>query len=85
MALSIKNIELEQLARELSKLTGDNITEVILSALKEKFMKINKKQVGNKTLAKELTEIANRCSKLKLKDKRTAEQILAYDKEGISN
>ncbi len=36
MAMSIKNPELEQLAQELSRLTGSSKTEVIRQALKEK-------------------------------------------------
>lgn len=36
MALSIKNSEVDRLARELAELTGENLTEAISKALKER-------------------------------------------------
>lgn len=83
MALSIKNEELEALARELSQKTGENITETILLSLKERFMRINKKKSSTITLSEELLEIAKRCKKLKVKDKRTADQIIGYNNKGL--
>lgn len=36
MALSINNKEVDRLARDLAKLTGENLTEAITNALKER-------------------------------------------------
>ena len=40
MPLSIRNSEVERLARALSRLTGEGLTQTILQALRERYQRV---------------------------------------------
>jgi antitoxin VapB len=82
MALSIKNPQAEQLARELARETGENLTEVILKALHERLQRV-KARARPRGLAEQLDEIAVRCAGLPVLDTRSEDEILGYDENGI--
>ncbi len=82
MALSIKNTETETLARQVSKLTGESITDAIRVALEERRDRLRRARQGH-TLADELNEIALRCARRPVVSKLTADEILGYDESGI--
>ena len=82
MALSIKHPEADQLARELSRVTGLSITDAILKALRE--------QLGRETgrsrtsgMAEDLRAISDRCGALPVLDLRTPEEIIGFDEHGL--
>lgn len=80
MALSIENPEIERIARELSKVTGETVTEVIIQALKERLeRKIG--QPKGKQLREEIERIQNRIGRLSRLDDRSEEEILGYKDE----
>ncbi|MBN1961463.1 MAG: type II toxin-antitoxin system VapB family antitoxin [Deltaproteobacteria bacterium] len=82
MPLSIKNNEVEQLARELAKKTGESITAVLLSALKDKLRhEQERKNIPN--ILAELEAIRKRCAKYTVLDNRSTEDILGYDENGL--
>ena len=74
MALSIKNPEADDLARELAARTGTGLTEAVLLALREQLRRTPRTQEAD--LATELLAIGARCSALPVLDPRTAEEIL---------
>jgi len=82
MALSIKNSEVDRLARELSEITGETITEAIAQALKERLERETGKPKG-KQLREEIERIQNRVDRLSRLDDRSNEEILGYDKHGL--
>lgn len=82
MALSIKNSEVDRLARELSEITGESITEAIAQALKERLERETGKPKG-KQLREEIERIQNRIDRLSRLDDRSDEEILGYDKHGL--
>ncbi|NBC64392.1 MAG: antitoxin [Bacteroidetes bacterium] len=82
MALSIKNSEVDRLARELSKATGETITEAISKALKERLERETGKPKG-KHFREEIERIQNRIQRLSRLDDRSDEEILGYDKHGL--
>ncbi|MCG2587395.1 type II toxin-antitoxin system VapB family antitoxin [Rhodohalobacter sulfatireducens] len=82
MALSIKNSEVDRLARELSDITGETITEAIAKALKERLERETGKPKG-KQLREEIERIQNRIHRLTCLDERSDEEILGYDKHGL--
>jgi antitoxin VapB len=82
MALSIKNAEAERLARELSSRTGETITQVIVTALREK-LKREKGRRRSGSLREDLLEISRRCAALPDLDTRTPDEILGYDERGL--
>lgn len=81
MALNIKDPEADALARQLAARTGESLTQAVLNALKERLARTEK--AGRPGLARELAAIRVRCGKLKVKDARSAEEIIGYDAHGV--
>lgn len=79
MALSIRNRELEKLARALAELTGHSMTEEILLALEERKALL---ETGMSKLER-LKELCRACAALPDLDTRSAEDILDYDEQGL--
>jgi antitoxin VapB len=82
MALSIKHPEADRLARELARRTGESLTDAVVTALRERLRR-EEGRVRSRDLQKELEAIAQRCSRLPVLDRRTAEEILGYDRNGV--
>lgn len=82
MALNIRNKEADRLATELAKRTGDTKTEAVVKALREKLNRMLR-QRPRRRLADDLEEIADRCARLPILDRRSADEILGYDDEGL--
>jgi len=81
MALSIKNDEVEGLARELAHVTGESITQVILHALQQQAQRLQAKQSETAVLAR-ILRATERCAALPDRDSRSAEDILGYEADG---
>jgi len=80
MALNIKDPEADALARQLAARTGESLTEAILNALKERLARTER--AGGPGLLRELAAIRRRCARLKVKDARSADEIIGYDASG---
>ena len=81
MALSIKNPEAEELARELARRTGKSITLAVTEALRDAIQRLR----GRRTVPsvrEAILEISMRCSELPDLDGRQADEILGYDEQG---
>ena len=79
MAINIKNAEADKLARELSKITGETITEAVIKSLAERLEREKNKQITPLPLQQELLNIAKRYQSLPTLDNRTEEEILGYN------
>ncbi|HTB04785.1 MAG TPA: type II toxin-antitoxin system VapB family antitoxin [Bradyrhizobium sp.] len=82
MALSIKDPETEQLARNLAQLTGENITTATKRALEERLRRL-RGHSRKAALLEDLADIRRRWSALPVLDERTSEEILGYDEHGL--
>ena len=82
MALSIKNIEVERLARELAEKTGESLTGVIQTALQERLERF-KHQRKSQILLSQLREILHRVDQLPVLDSRSPDEIIGYDENGL--
>ena len=82
MALSIKDPETEQLARELARLTGENITTATKRAIEEKLRRVGRHS-RKAVLLQDLADIRRRWSALPVLDDRSSEDILGYDEHGL--
>ncbi len=81
MALNIKHPEVDRLARELAARTGETITETVLNALRERL-----KREGAKSplsLKDEILVISRRCAALPDLVRRSADEIIGYDENGL--
>lgn len=82
MALSIKNSEVDRLARELAEITGENLTEAIARALKERL----ERETGRRHVSRirdELKRIQQRVDRLPRLDDRSDEELIGYDEQGL--
>lgn len=79
MAINIKNAEADRLARELSEITGETITEAVIKSLAERLEREKNKQTTSVPLQEELLSIAKRYQALPTLDNRTEEEILGYN------
>jgi antitoxin VapB len=82
MALSIKHPTADQLARELSALTGETITDAIINALEERLARY-RLQRSVQHLSDEIMMISEHCSSLPVLDSRNPDEILGYGEKGI--
>ena len=82
MALNIRNRETEELAAEVANLTGETKTEAVRRALQDRLTRLRRDRVKRR-LADELDQIAKRCARLPVQDRRTAEEILGYGENGL--
>lgn len=84
MALNIKSDEADQLARELSGLTGETITEAVTQALKERLDRRKRESDTVRRAARNaaIDAICRRAAKVPTRDARSADEILGYDDRG---
>jgi antitoxin VapB len=82
MALNIKHPEADRLARELARRRGESITDAVLSAIREQ-LKRERAKTRAPGLADELMAIGRRFTSLPVLDKRSEDEILGYDKDGL--
>ncbi len=82
MALSIRNPETEKLARQVSRLTGETLTEAIGKSLWERLQRL-KRNRKNRNLRRDIDKILARVDALPELDTRTADEIVGYDQNGL--
>jgi antitoxin VapB len=82
MALSIRNVKAERLARELAAESGENITQAITRALEERLQRMRGRSMAI-DLAEEIMKIGKRCSEIPDQDQRPPKEILGYGPAGV--
>jgi antitoxin VapB len=82
MALSIKSIETENLAREVAAKTGESLTGAIQKALEERLERL-KSNRRNQALVMQLDDILRRVDAMPDLDSRTPDEIIGYDEDGL--
>ncbi len=82
MALSIKSLDVERLARELAEKTGDSLTRVIQKALEQSLERL-KRDRRSQILAGQLDEILRRVDEMPDIDSRCPDEIIGYDEFGL--
>ena len=82
MALSIKDPEAERLAREVARRTGETMTGAVVSALRERLAREERKAEDGDTLVEDIMAIADHFSSLPVYDHRSPEEML-YDEHGL--
>ncbi len=82
MPLSIRNRETERLVREVSRLTGETMTEAIGKSLEERLERL-KRSRDNEQVRRDLEEILTRVHALPVLDHRSDDEIIGYDENGL--
>jgi len=82
MALNIKNKETYRLIEELSRATGENMTQAVTEAVREKLKRV--RQRSKNSLAERLVAIGKDCAAHLKEPYRTADHgDLLYDEKGL--
>jgi antitoxin VapB len=82
MALSIRHPQAEKPAREVAAESGESLTQAVIHALEERLGRLKGNRKPTET-AEEIMKISLRCRALPEKDKRSPDEILAYDERGL--
>jgi antitoxin VapB len=82
MALSIKSIETERLAREVAEKTGETLTGAIQKSLEERLERLKRART-NQNLIAQLHDILRRVDQLPIVDSRSPDEIMGYDENGL--
>ena len=83
MPLSIKDPQADKLARELSQRTGESITQAVITALRERLVREQRKDEAIDSLVDEVMDIGRHCAALPLLDARSPDEIIGYDEHGL--
>jgi antitoxin VapB len=82
MGLNIKNWEAHQIAKELSRLTGESMTTAVTIALRERLERV--RQIQGLSLADRLLAIGRDCAARLKEPYRSADHgDLLYDERGL--
>lgn len=82
MALSVKNVEAERLARDLAKERGTTVTGAITGTLEDALRRTRGRKVA-RSIREAILEISDRWAALPDIDTRPANEILGYDERGV--
>jgi antitoxin VapB len=82
MALNIKDECTDRLARELAAETGETITKAVTVAVRERLERL-RGAVPRERRQQELTRIAKRSAQRRVRDGRSADEILGYGPDGL--
>lgn len=83
MTLIIEDPEIDRLAGEVAKLTGESPTEAVRKALVERLERERSDQAEEPGLAERLLEIGRHCASLPDLDTRSPDEIIGYDEHGL--
>lgn len=78
MTLSIKSPRADELARELAGITGESITDAVITSLERRLEVERRRKRG-----RDLDDLVERFGDLPDPDDRTPDEILGYDENGI--
>lgn len=82
MALNIKDVEADRLARELAARTGETLTETVIQALRERLNRHCAK-TAQPHVSDEIMAISRRAARLPRHTGRTPDDIIGYDEHGL--
>jgi antitoxin VapB len=83
MALNIKDDQADRLARELAAETGETITTAVAVALRERLERL-RGAVPRERRREALAKLTDRSSGRRVRDQRSAEEIVGYGPDGLA-
>jgi antitoxin VapB len=82
MPISIRNVKVEALARDITGRTGETMTQAIVVALEERLARLRSPRETH-AAARQLLNVARRINRRRTRDARAPEAILGYDDHGL--
>jgi antitoxin VapB len=83
MPISIKAPEADRLARQLTAVTGETITDAVIVAMRERLAPEERKRENKDALLEEIRAISHHCASLPVLDTRTDDEIMGWDENGL--
>jgi antitoxin VapB len=83
MPLSIKDPEADRLARAVADKTGETLTQAVITALRERLVRVQSKGEDMEDLVQDVLAIGKHCASLPVLDSRSADELLGYDINGL--
>ncbi len=83
MALSLKDKETDRLARAVSSLTGETLTDAVRIALAERLERETLRRGCPARLADQLVALGRACAASPDFDRRSPDEIVGYDETGM--
>jgi antitoxin VapB len=81
MAIHIQDPETDRLARELSAVTGETITQAVNASLRERLRTFSPAVSEEEYIAR-IEKISDRLAALPVLDDRTPDEIIGYNEQG---
>ena len=82
MAMNIKSEEAHRLAQQIAEVTGESLTQAVLTALRERLASLKSATSASAMLA-QVREIQKFVASLPVRDPRPADEMLGYDERGL--
>lgn len=83
MPLSIKDPEADRLAREVARITGETITQAVVTSLRDRLEKERARRRNIEAVVEDARAIADHFASLPVLDDRPEDEILGYDEHGL--
>lgn len=83
MPLSIKDPEADRLAREVARRTGETITRAMVTALRERLDREERRAQDAEDLVEDVMAIGRHCAALPVLDPRPPDELVGYDARGL--
>jgi len=82
MAITIEHPDADELAQELAQMTGESITDAVLTAIRERLAReAEQRRVAR--VMEGIRKIQAEVAQLPVLDPRTPDEILGYDENGL--
>jgi len=83
MPISIKAPRADELARRLTAVTGETITDALIAAMEERLAREVRKRADKEALLADVRAIIDHCSSLPILDNRSEDEIMGWDENGL--
>jgi antitoxin VapB len=83
MAISLKAPEADRLAHKLAAVTGESMTVAIITSMRERLVREERKRESQRQLIADIMAIADHCASLPVLDNRSDDEIMGWDENGL--
>ena len=83
MAISLKAPEADRLAHKLAAVTGESMTVAIITSMRERLVREERKRESQRQLIADIMAISDHCASLPVLDNRSDDEIMGWDENGL--
>jgi antitoxin VapB len=83
MPISIKAPRADELAKKLTAVTGETITDAVIASMEERLVREERRRENKQLLLEEIRAISHHCATLPVLDTRSEDEIMGWDENGL--